>query len=242
MYRIYDTKNLVEFENYAQLINYISSFNRFDGTEFYNSFLDRTGNNPNDLFLSYIPYPYCLPVLGYNYETRCYLEYRSNRIYDDDWNSIYDSLLVKDVRNWTYRDDIYKQWREFTKKRREPTKWERKYAKYTRHYPEFRKGPWPDIHNRHRYSCSYRSPRLFNERKNTAYREMEPFNRPSRGKNLPDPWDEEPMRDWRNKGWKRQGKRRHQWENGVICREQHEYGKGAYVHKDRSKDLSDADS
>lgn len=232
MYRVYDGESLVEFVNYSALLNYLSSFNHWCGTEYSNSFFNLVGVNPNDMCVFRYPF--------YWYGERWDSCKRSYRVWDDDWNNIYDSLLVRDTQRWVYSEQASKEQKLFMEKRNIHQK--RKYSRWCipeSAYPEFRRGPWPGIANRCRYSRSYRRPRLMNEKRNTAYKEIAPYVRSSRGKNLPDVWELEPMRDWRNSGWKRQGKFKHQWEHKAVMRSNREYGKGIYVYRDSSSEWED---
>lgn len=220
MYKVFDGRVWIEFSKYEYLVCWLAQYNmKFAG--YCNSFLEHTGVNPRDTYYAGIIWP-----------NNKYIGYiiRENRIIDADGHSIYSKSLINDVKNYTYNQAVIDQWRDELRKQKK-----RPYYNGWRGgipdsaYPDFRRGPWPYIHSYH--SSSWRSIRTTNEKRLCADKEQRPFNRGSRGLNLPDSWDD-PMRDWRNDGWKAQKKNRHQWENKVRTKEKHKFGKGVYVVKE----------
>lgn len=230
MYKAFDGKSWIEFNTYNELVNYLAQFNRstlFRGMG--NSFLDKTGSNPNDIC-------YVTRVNGSIFNgVITEVQSRTNRVLCDN-TSIYGPQLIKDVENWKFSHDMLRE--------SQRGNGARKVKYYQGHfwrlpdsaYPEFRRGPMPFVHHRH-YGGVYRHIRTTNERRQSAIPEYKDFIRKSRGENLPDLYFDDPIRDWRNSGWKKQGKRRHQWENGVINREKHQFGKGVYVEKKRKSNI-----
>lgn len=237
MYKVFDGKTWIEFETYGDLVNYLSKFNRKSILKCQdNTFLNCVGNNPNDTY-------YSSPIIssisctnstagkvdfgGYKARDKriieCVIDTFGNCVSE---RSIFDSTLIKDVLNHTFDAEAFYSCR---RKARKP----KYYGTYICElpdsaYPDFRRGPIPFIHKSRRYSA-YRYIHTTNERRQSCDPEIKEFIRKSRGKNLPDMWFDEPLRDWRNNGWKKQGKRRHQWENKVICREKHKFGTSVYV-------------
>lgn len=223
MYKVYDGNTYYTFKSYKLLLNWVAKYNRFCGTDFSNSFLDNTGVNESDVRYA-----------GYWTPSGKVVEYipRYNRILDEDDNNLFSKAFIRDVKNWGYSEELMRQWRD---ELWAESKKSRRY--YIRHfdipdkaYPEFRRGPWPFIHTRYRYGGTYRSIRTTNEKRQSVDKEVQKFIRGSRGVHLPDSWDDI-CRDWRNDGWKKQGKNKHQWEHGVKTREKHKFGKGVYVCK-----------
>lgn len=223
MYKIFNGKEWVSFRTYEQLLNYLSRFNKDVIGGSCNSFLEMVGTNGNDTV-------YHVTFKGFikhsEYKPRTY------RIINEDGNNIFDKYLVKDVINWKYSEVVNRQWLE--------EKWAKQKQNYYRGwkggipdsaYPEFRRGSWPYVHHRRHYKV-YRMIKTTNEKRLTCNDEHKEFNRGTRGKNLPDAWSDEPLRNWRNSGWKKQGKNRHQWEHGVKTKAKHIYGKGLYVCKE----------
>ena len=212
------TTNSVEhhFKTYKELLNYLSRFNQFIGTDFYNTFFENTAGNANDTKRV------CVKLM--NYENSL-LEPRTNRILNDCGANIYSKKLVNDVMNWKYNDAEYKNWYNNEIKKKRKNRVTHRFPVET--YPEFRRGPWPRIHKRFRY-CYFRNIKTFNEIKNSYNEDNKGLIRGSRGKNLPTSWDEICV-DWRNHGWKSQKKCKHQWEHKVIEKTKHEYGNKIYV-------------
>lgn len=223
MYKVFNGKSWLYFKDYIQLINFLSKSNYRFGSEVTNPLLDLIGNNPNDKVRVRV-----------NHSTTFYYEMlnRDHRIVGENDISIYDRNLVNDVHNWQFDPIIEKQTfafrRELCEKDHKCTYYSDRFGTLPRSaWPNFRNGPVPYIHKRGRYSV-YRAVRTTNEKRLSADPETMKYNRGSRGKNLPDIWDDQ-IRDWRNHGWKRQGKNRHQWEKGFKTKTKHQYGKGIYV-------------
>lgn len=218
MYKVFDGKTWYEFSTYEYLLNWLSQFNR-NVYGRYNSFISCTGTNPGDTYYAGISFPSGEYV---GYIPRC------NRIINEDGVSIYTKQLVKDVMGWNYSQDIMQRWlREKNAKRKHHyyNGWRGGIPDSA--YPDFRGGPWPYIHSR--LGChTYRCIKTTNEKRQTTPSEFEQFTRKSRGKNLPDSWDD-PLRDWRDRGWKAQGKNKHQWEHKVKAQTKHNYHKSVYV-------------
>lgn len=231
MYKVFDGKTWYEFSTYKYLINWLSKFNRNVYGK-YNSFLACTGTNPNDTYYA-----------GVSFTDGEYVGYipRHNRIINENGVSIYTKQLVKDVMGWNYSQDIMQRW-----VKEKNAKHKHNYYNGWRGgipdsaYPKFRSGPWPYIH--HRVGGHYwKSIRTTNEKRQTTPKEFEQFTRGSRGKNLPDSWDDH-TRDWRDDGWKSQGKSKHQWEHRVKAKDKHSFKHGVYVDSlkaQKQEDLAD---
>ena len=234
MYKVFNGKQWLNFETYQLLVNWLSQFNIYRGKRVdYNRFLAQVGNSDKDtfrhverkrtgkfFFIDGITYPWYETIISYN--TRNY------RVLDEDGKSIYDRFLIKDVLNHHF-DGNYSHYNS-----------NRKIHYYARWmilpdsaWPEFRNGPVPFVSSHH-YGHVYRRIRTTNERRQTCNKESEPFNRARRAYNLPSCWDDI-ARDWRDSGWKSQGKHRHQWENGVEQRIKHNSGKHIYVSRTKDK-------
>lgn len=228
MYNIYDGSRWISFDTYIELVNYLAQFNVGSHISWrYNTFLDRVGANKNDVYRASI----------LDYPTVTYLP-RDYRVLEGN-TSVYGPSLIKDVLNRTVNSEmLHDTFKKINPKRR--SKWHR-WDLPKSAYPEFRRGPMPYIHKHHRY-YSYRRVRTTNEIRQSVIPEYKDFVRKSRGKHLPSLYWDEPMRDWRNDGWKKQGKRRHQWENKVITFSNHKFGKGIYVEKLCDSTLNDFDT
>lgn len=214
MYRVFNGKSWLEFENYIQLVNWVSQYNTHKQT---NTFLDQVGINENDTYaVSY----YIGDTFKHEFHPRIY------RVENGDNISIYDNNFRKDVINWKYNNQVYQDWYNWKNSKVKTHKYSRWYIP-EKAYPEFRHGPWPNVH--HPRGGRYCRPiKVMMEKRAGADPEYEKFYRPGRGKNNPDAWDIEPIRDWSNRGWKRQGKLSHQWEHKVILNTKR-YNKNAYV-------------
>ncbi len=241
MYKVYNGKNWIDFDSYDELLNWLSQFN--EGKEGAkartNTFLSKVGNNTNDTYRSVVRVKtgefitvgnrvYDITVSVVSYEQRDY------RVCTIDGIGIYDYNLINDVLSYNHNHDRMRK--SLLKKNKEKNK--NKLKKYIYHrylyipesaYPEFRRGPWPFISNHHS-GYGFRKIRTTNERRLTCNKESIPFNRKGRAFNLPSSWDDI-MRDWRDTGWKSQGKGRHQWENKVKQKTKHTFGKSTYVCK-----------
>lgn len=216
MYRVFDGNTWREFSKYSYLLNWLSMYNVAWGN-YRNTFLNRVGVNPGDTYYA-----------GFMGEDSTFVGYltRAYRIQDEYGNNLYCEKLVQDVLTYHYSKDEYIEWNNEV--------WSRRHRE---DYPEFRRGPWPYIHHPRKMSI-YRNIRTMNEKRQTTGKEVERFSRGTRGKNLPSCWDEV-AREWRNKGWKAQGKARHQWENKTKLRSWSRYGKGLYVYKGEYKEHTD---
>lgn len=228
MYKAFDSRYWYSFNRYKQLLNWVAQYNNYCGTEVTNRFIEHLGVNNEDTY-------YC----GYWTPDGKVVEYsyRENRVINEDGYNIYSKAFVKDVKTWKFSEEMLKQWRHEAYQKRH----KRYYHKYfyipDSAYPDFRRGPWPFIHTYH-YN-SYRRIKTMNEKRLSSDPEFISFNRGSRGLNLPDLWSDEPVRDWRNDGWKHQGKNKHQWEHKVKTRERHKYGKGVYVEECKTDNYFD---
>lgn len=232
MYEVFNGTKWLRFDSYYELLTYLSNFNVNYGNVKSNTFLDEVGCNDNDTYF-----------LGFGAGgSDLYMPRRFRIVIDGRMVSAAE--IRKDVLNFRYDD---KKYLEIMRKNRgyKPMY----YAKWgyipDSAYPEFRRGPWPYIHNRHNYKV-YRHIHTYNELKSTTDPDYLEFTRKSRGKNLPTLFMDEPLRDWRNTGWKRQGHNRHQWELKVKNRTKHEH-KGAVdvinnrrIKSIRHLDLDDA--
>lgn len=218
MYKVYISKdNTWEyFSNYTFLINWLSKYNNYFYSTVTNKFLAHTGNNDNDTVYT-----------GYWDADGHHVEYneRKNRILNSDGISIYNKELIDAVTHWEFNAQVNRQWYLEAKNAKEVEYYSiRSYGRIPDSaYPQFRSGPWPFVHKRARYRV-YRKIKTTNEIRQTSPVEYKEFTRQSRGKNLVTEWDD-PVRDWRNKGWKQQGKNKHQWEHAVKTRTKHKFGK-----------------
>ena len=220
MYYVFDGKNWYCFGEYKYLINWLAKFNIHFGSEVNNSFLNYVGNCDNDTCLD------CTSIF------REYVK-RNHRILNEDYNSIYDALLVKDVLNWKHDPKLHLEW-IYSRGGQKKLSW-RGLLRYN-DYPDFRNGPWP-FTGCHKGGSGFRHFRTTNEIRQSADPEYKKFNRGSRGKHLPTEWDDV-SRDWRNDGWKHQSKDRYQWEHGVRNKTRRTYRKGMYMSK--SSDIKHA--
>ncbi len=247
MYKVFNGKNWLNFETYLLLINWLSQYNAScfsNKTGRTNTFLEKVGNSDKDTYrdVERIRTTRYFVLDGHTYsyyDTKISYKIRNYRVVNEDDISIYSSKLVKDVLNHNFDRQLNEQWIINRNKNK-------KFSFYRSgwlmikdsDYPEFRRGPIPFIHKYSGYRC-YRRIHTYQEKKLTCNPESEPFNRGSRAYNLPTSWDDI-GRDWRNSGWKSQGKRRHQWENGVIEKTKHKHGKHTYVCKN-NKNCIDSD-
>lgn len=206
MYEFFNGKNTLTFDTRFDLINYLSKDNNRFGNHVTNDTLSYIGNNDND-----VVYIRKIGIGLGEYTSRCY------RV-TCDGRSIFDNNFVREVLNHTFDDEAFSRWR------RSKVSNHRYYQKWgfipDSAFPDFRRGPWPYIHCRHNYKV-YRLIRTTNELRQSVDPEYKDFVRKSRGKNLPNTFMDEPLRDWRNTGWKRQGHNKHQWEVNVKTRNKH---------------------
>lgn len=225
MYYVFDGKNWYEFEEYQHLINWLARSNHRYGSEVSNSFLNYTGNCENDTYMYHIRYDWDHSKEYGNVNITAEYIKRDHRILNEDYNSIYDSILIKDVLNWEFSEELYREWvrRKYSRKLKCGS------FRYMdeKQCPEFRRGPWPHI-RKYRGGSGFRHIRTTNEIRQSADPEYKQFNRGDRGIHLPTSWDDV-SRDWRNDGWKHQGKDKYQWEHGVRNKSKHNHGKGLYV-------------
>ena len=236
MYKVFDGKNWIEFDNYKELVNWLAQFNVRTVMKKFNTFLQKVGHNDND-----ICYVTVRDVGNYfwigdhyypKYVTKA--EKRDHRILDDAGNSLYNNQFVKEVLNTEHnKEQMYAYFRRRNKGKKDKNNYRKKFYIPDSAYPEFRRGPWPYIHVNH-YRYPFRYIHTTNERRMTCCKEAEPFNRAKRAYNLPDLWFDEPLRDWRNRGWKNQSKNRHQWENKVKQKTKHSHEKNVFVDKRKS--------
>ena len=238
MYKVFNGKNWLEFSSYDFLLNWLAQYNTGLTITTPNTFLCKVGHNPNDTYRSVsieggrssYGYSYLLiqaPVIEY--------KQRNCRIVDENGNSIYNKKLVHDVIHYKHDKNKLRLWHiEINSKGKAEYYSNRRYRCLPDSaYPEFRRGPWPFIH-KPTFRWNYRKIRTTQERRMTCNKESIPFNRASRAFNLPDLWSDDPMRDWRDSGWKSQSKNRHQWENKVKQKVKHTCGKNTYVAKRNS--------
>lgn len=206
MYEFFDGKNTLTFDTRFDLINYLSKDNNRVGNHVTNFTLNYIGNNDNDVF-----YTGRIGDMFGSYHPRICRVTCEGR-------SIFDKNFIREVLNHTFDDKAFSRWR------RSRGKYNKYYQKWgfipDSAFPDFRSGPWPYIHSRHNYKV-YRLIRTTNELRQSADPEYKDFVRKSRGKNLPNSFMDEPLRDWRNTGWKRQGHNKHQWEVNVKTKNRH---------------------
>ena len=186
-----------KFYSYSQLINWIAQHDiPYLGTEWANGFLRYCGNNSNDT------------VTFRDWHTganeHCQ---RSNRIYNEDWHSIFNSTIITDVRKATYNATI-----EEDRKRQERKDNEWHIMLERAGYP--RRRIWRPYRETHPTSHSwghYSRGVAHRDRCYAADPEHAPYIRPARSLNyLPTYWDDKWNRC--SSGWKSSTKCRHQWE------------------------------
>lgn len=237
MYKIFDGKNWINFDNYIELVNWLSKFNVHRGFRGeYNSFLRRVGNTDKDC---YRHEEFIRNGKYFTIGTRVYscydkiVEYnqRDCRIVNEDGISVYDHNLINDVMRHEYDEKIFKAWAK--KRASKQKKRVNRFIIPDSAYPVFRRGPVPYTGCHHGYH-GFRRISTMNEIRQTCNPESEPFNRASRAYNLPTSWDDID-RDWRDSGWKSQGKNKHQWEHNVKEKIKHKMGKCTFVVKGYNK-------
>lgn len=241
MYKVFNGTDWINFETYLMLINWISQWNvrSFNKIGKSNKFLDRIGHSDKDtcrhtkytrtgeyLFLDGTTYP--------KYHVDVEYKVRDCRVTNEDGISIYDRKFIMDVLNHTFDRKLNDSWVYNRNKNKKHVLYRCGWLMIRdSDYPEFRRGPVPFVHKSGHYSF-YRRIATSRERRMTCNKEAEPFNRASRAYNLPTSWDDI-ARDWRDSGWKSQGKHRHQWEHGVIEETKHKHGKHTHTIKNVNK-------
>lgn len=221
MYKIIENNSIKEFETYTELVNYLSKHN-IRGIGLENTVFDKVKVCDGDVYYHYSWSSTDKQTTGY-YP-------RNIRIVNEDGNNIYDRKLIRDVTCWEYNDDIERKRLGRLYKEKRKTYYSGRFGRIPESaYPSFRRGPWPFVHKPSGGNY-YRHPKTTNEKRLSADADYLMFNRGSRGKNLPSLWDDV-CREWRNKNWKRQGKHRYQWENGVESREKHAQHTNVYVEE-----------
>lgn len=222
MYKVFDGAKWIEFASREKLVNWLAAYN-MPGMK-RNTFLEHVGINDGDMRHNVYFYA---GLVEHEWSERMY------RIVDENGRSLYDKEFIREVLEHTPNKEIERQWREDNRAQQGKTQYYS--GKYHRlpesAYPEFRRGPVPYIHGRYKFGGVYRHIKTTNERRATCNDESRPFNRARRAFNLPDLWYDEPLRDWRNSGWKKQGRNKRQWELGVKNKTKHTIGKNTYVVK-----------
>lgn len=214
MYKIYDGEKTACFQNYVQLVNALSKHNMRCGSEVWNGFLDNVGVNPGDKRVR--------PGMNAYLQPKDLYQLRTHRVIGPEGYSIYDSFLVQDVLNWTFSQEVYKQYLVFLG-RGGPFHYYQLSA-----YSEFRRGPVPGTSKRAGHYPYLRCIRTTQEKRLCCDPDLARLCRGSRGKNLPDTYDDI-WRDCHNRGWKRQSKYRHQWEHKAVARARKAHGRGVEV-------------
>ena len=217
MYEYFNENKTLTFDTRDELVNYLAQYNYKLGTEVRNPVLNKIGNNPNDV----------ARVIGPD-GLADYIN-RTARVYHEG-RSIFDSNFKREVLNHTFNSNMLNTW--YKNRRKNWKNWFSRHTLPDSAYPEFRKGPWPHIYSRYGRRV-YRYIRTTNEIRQSADPEYKDFIRKSRGKNLPDTWQDEPLRDWRNSGWKKQGHNKHQWEVNIKTQTKHKC-RNVYVSKHSS--------
>lgn len=212
-----------EFDTYESMVNWLSQYNIHSIDREHNDFLDKTGVNESDVYT---------PIPRFKFYT-IFPDYfpRLNRIYDADGNNAYCKQLIKDVLRHTYDKDA--DIKDLMKnKKSNQTLIGYRYID-NKDIPDFRRGPIPYTGGRRNYNV-YRFPKHMNTRRQAVDPDFDGGVRKKYIDNLPDGWIEERVRDWRNTGWKRQGRNRKQWEVNVKTKTKHEL-KAVYVCKPTDK-------
>ena len=211
----------VEFANYTQLVNYLlkDPARNWSAKTYrnYEQIAERVQITGKDTYIGVVDtHKYLLKSIGV-YVT--YHDYgtllRDIRVIDEFGNNVYNFELLKDLHQYTFREDIDKEWRQYF--RRNQTS---KYDRWNLPLVDFRKDPVPLTGNHH-HSNWWRSPKTFQEKKLSCDPEYKDFFRKSRGHHLPSTWDDLSISSNSDISWKRCTKNRHQWENRVKCRNRH---------------------
>ena len=195
MFIVTTYNGVIKFDCYFDLLNYISSFSHYTISGYRNYFLEHVGGNDKDLMLD----------LGSNppeYIRRPY------RIQNESGANLYCKSLIYDVKKHSYNQYIAKA--RIEKSYLDNQSKSYKYRSKSKR-GKFRDGPWPTIGHKFCYRW-FRRIRTTNERRHYYDDNVASLTRASRGKNLPDTWDEI-TRDYHDKGWKSQCKYKHQWEH-----------------------------
>lgn len=230
----------VEFENYIQLINYLSKYN--DGWVHTNKILNDIKICDGDVRYGRIPdsrhWKHYLDIkLADGNIHRCFsLEVwdygyipRSTRIINEFGNNVVDARFKRDVLSWKYDENINRQHIKYVNRNRKQNYYQR-WGYLPDSAYKFREGPWPMIHRRYRW-VSYRLPRTTSEKRANADPDIKEFVRAGRNKEVPTARDDIPRSDAYVKSWKHQTKCRHQWEHNAQKKSSHQYGKNTYVYK-----------
>lgn len=204
------------FNTLEQLINWLSKFNNRQGTEVYNTFLENVKVNDTDTRRIFdredgVYFSELIP--------RQYL------ILDIQNRSLYCKNFIRTVHEWKFNPEHFDHWaKEFRSMGRSKDT-----IYYYKQINGFRKGPVRHTGKNYYGTPSYRTKQLLmNERRQTSYDEMFPFNKGTRGKNLPNYLWYDTYQDV-EKNWKAQTKHKHQWEHKVVYTEKHEKRKAVYV-------------
>lgn len=201
----FNGRGMYYFRSYRELVVYLASFNNKFGTEVVNHAIEYIGTNDNDVLIYRRP-KYSIEHIEYIEEVHL----RDHRIYTPDGKVIWNNQIKKDILLCNYDKSEYDSWWKWWRDTN-PSKIRSKWARWSNvTYPEFRNGPWPRI-RKSRGGSWYRQISVMNEKRQAADPDMRVYFRGDRGMNLPDPYDTEPIRDYSNRGWKKQGKRRKQW-------------------------------
>ena len=198
----------LKFRTYSELVNYMSRDNQRFGNEVSNNYINRIGVNDNDVIKVR---EFKRDIFGNftsvtNEIQRCY------RVQTPYGAYFWNNTMRDDILKNKFNEKAFDNWYYWHRKLNKP-KIRGRWAKYYYiNYPGFRDGPWPGIRSHHRYNHVYRQISVMNEKRQACDPEYKDYFRGTRGKNLPDSWDTEPTRDWRNRGWKKQGRKSRQWE------------------------------
>lgn len=194
-YFFFDGSAWIGFKTRADLVNFLSignDYSRHDTYSSRNSKLQLIGNNGNDAAAEII-----WGDMVYRYTKRyC-------RVIDKWGRSVYNHELINEVLAHKCDVSALPAWveRPWLKDLRRKYKPKQKYR--------FRCDPVPGVHH-YSHGHYFRSIKTTNERRLCAAPEMQEFNRPKRGLNLPTNYDDRSFH-W-ERGWKFQTKNRHQWE------------------------------
>lgn len=221
-------KTMFYFRTYEEMIVYLASHNTKCGSEVDNPVFNYIGTNDNDV---YTGYEGVWTTNGFEYRKRVFQ--RDHRIITPYGTVIWNNGIKRDIINITLNNrdttEIYESWRKWYRSTFTKRKYTGRYAylNFKNNY-KYRKDPVPNIHHPRGYKV-YHGISVMNEKRHAADPDNTKFYRGSRGVNLPNVYDTEPMRDWRNTGWKRQGPRmRKQWMKAPRK------AKGVYVDKRNS--------
>lgn len=215
-YYIVSPNHTETFENYTQLVNFLSGKNYKGLFKFRNSVFDRVKVSENDVYYGEREVePARYTRIGNIYIRAHEYGYihRDVRIIDEFGNNAYNDILIYDVNHSNYRDDIECERRKhINDSRRTSYYFKGKYHFYNKlAEPEFRRDPVPYTGHR-RHSKYYRFPHTFQELKQRSDPELKDFCRKGRN-DIPTTWDDQVRSRAGNYNWKSCTKNRHQWEN-----------------------------